>query len=334
VSGDAFGAVEAVSPLDEESQMTYERIALLMPGQGSQFVGMGRSLAEAHEHVNGLYEEANNLLDVDLRRICWEGPEEELTRTENAQPAILLHSYAVWTSLPEDVRLRSVVAAGHSLGEFTAYLTSGALSFADALRLVRRRGELMGGAGDRRPGTMAAVIGLEPEEVTALCSGVPTGAVVPANYNAPGQIVISGDVAAVREACQRALAAGARRAIELNVSGAFHSPLMEDARDGLAAALGSVEIRSPAFPVVANASADRVTNGDTARDLLVSQLTSPVRWVECVEVMRKSDPDVWLEVGPGRVLGGLMKRIDREQVVRFIGDPGDIESFLEETGHA
>jgi [acyl-carrier-protein] S-malonyltransferase len=220
--------------------MGYPRIALLMPGQGSQFVGMGRSLAECHARAREVYEEADDLLGMDLARICWDGPADELTRTENAQPAILLHSHAVWECLPREVRERAVVAAGHSLGEFTAYLAAGSLEFADALRLVRRRGELMGLAGSQRPGTMAAVIGLDAAKVARVCAGVTSGSVVPANLNAPGQIVISGDVPAVEEACAGVLAAGAKRAVPLNVSGAFHSPLMEEARDGLQDALGDV----------------------------------------------------------------------------------------------
>jgi [acyl-carrier-protein] S-malonyltransferase len=314
--------------------MKYESVALLMPGQGSQFVGMGKALSEAHESARLLYEQAGDLLGADLRRICWSGPEDELTRTENAQPAILLHSYAVWSCLPEEIRSRAVIAAGHSLGEFTAYLAAGTLSFPDALRLVRRRGELMSGSGSERPGTMAAVIGLEPDVVTRVCAGVASGTVVPANFNAPGQIVISGDVEAVREACESVVEAGARKAIGLNVSGAFHSPLMQTSRDGLEAALETVELEDPRFPVVSNASAAAVVDGDTARDLLVAQLTSPVRWVECVETMRVRAPDVWVELGPGKVLSGLMKRIDREQVVRAVGDPHELSTFIEEISDA
>jgi [acyl-carrier-protein] S-malonyltransferase len=299
-------------------------MALLLPGQGSQFVGMGKDLAESRPEAAEVFESANDILGVDLVRVCWEGPEEELTRTENAQPAILLHSYAAWVCLPAEIREAGLVAAGHSLGEFSAYLIAGAIGFEDALRLVRRRGELMSRAGTIRPGTMAAIIGLDAEAVAAVCQSVETGIVVPANYNAPGQIVISGDMEAVERACELASDAGARRAVPLNVSGAFHSPLMMDAREGLALALEGVRISDPVFPVVANAAAEPVTRAARARELLVEQLTSPVRWVECVEAMHGMGPSAWLEIGPGRVL----RRIDRAAAVRTVGTAAEIEEAL------
>lgn len=305
--------------------MSLNKIAFLLPGQGSQYVGMGQDLATCYASAAALYEEANDILGYDLRSICWEGSEEELTCTQNAQPAILLHSYAVWRCLPESVRSRATVAAGHSLGEFSAYLAAGTLRFDDALRLVRRRGELMGRAGSARAGTMAAIIGLGAEAVLRVCADESSGTVVPANYNAPGQIVISGDVAAVDAARERALEAGAKRAIPLNVSGAFHSPLMAQAREGLADALADVDLRAPGFPVVANASASLVTEATDARELLIEQLTSPVRWVECVQTMRAENPALWLEIGPGKVLSGLMRRIDRDQLTRAIGGPEDLD---------
>lgn len=306
-------------------------IALMMPGQGSQFVGMGRELAAAEVTVRELYERADDILRAPLSRISWEGSDEELTRTENAQPAILLHAFATWTVLPEDVRAAVVVGAGHSLGEFTAFLAAGALGFVDALRLVRRRGELMARSGDERPGTMAAILGMEPGPLRALCEACSTGGevVVPANYNAPGQIVISGDVAAVGRACEAAPGAGARKAIPLNVSGAFHSPLMEAAREGLAEALAGAPIGDPAFPVISNASAAPVTSAAAAREGLVRQLTSPVRWVESVTAMRAREPVVWLELGPGKVLGGLLRRIDRDQEALAAGEPAEVERMLE-----
>lgn len=313
--------------------MACSRLAFLLPGQGSQFVGMGRALAEAYPAVLDLYSRADEVLGTDLSRICWEGPEDELTQTQNAQPSILLHSYAVWLCLPERVRARATVAAGHSLGEFTAYLVSGSLAFEAALRLVRRRGDLMAHAGTERPGTMAAIIGLDPESLARVCADT-EGTVLPANFNAPGQVVISGDIPAVEAARQAALEAGAKRAVPLNVSGAFHSPLMEYAREGLAAAVEEVGPRDPIFPVVANASASPVTQGSEAGELLVAQLTSPVRWVECVETMRESGPDLWVEIGPGKVLSGLMRRIDRDQAVRSVSGPEDLEAFVEEIDDA
>jgi len=308
-----------------------KRLAVMMPGQGSQFVGMGRDLAVADARAMELFKRADSVLDVPLSRICWEGPVEELTRTENAQPAILLHSFIAWSLLPGEVRAAVGVGAGHSLGEFTAYVAAGSLSLDDALRLVRRRGELMARSGDERAGTMAAVIGLDPEAVQAACASVSVDGcvVVPANYNAPGQIVISGDVPAVESAMTAAAGLGARKVIPLNVSGAFHSPLMESARSGLAEAIADVRLADPSFPVVANASAMEVSTASEARARLVEQLTSPVRWVESVETIAASHPDLWIEVGPGRVLSGLLKRIDRGQISAAAGSPMELEKMVE-----
>lgn len=290
---------------------------VLLPGQGSQEVGMGRELAGAFPEARAVFRRAEEVLGFPLSELCAEGPEEELTRTENAQPAILVHSYAVWTVLPAGVRESTVAAAGHSLGEFTAYLVAGALEFEDALRLVRRRGELMARS---REGTMAAVLGLDDETVEALCEEQ-EGVVVAANFNAPGQVVLSGTVEAVGRAGERASEAGAKRVIPLDVSGAFHSPLMEVAREGLAEALEAVDLRDPVFPVVANATGEAVTDGERARELLVRQLTSPVRWASCVERLAGFGAGRWLELGPGRVLRGLARRIDRSLPVRSIGGP-------------
>ena len=302
---------------------------VLLPGQGAQVVGMGAELANAHPEAARVFDRADEILDLPLSRLCAEGPVEELTRTENAQPAILTHSYAVWSSLPEDVREDVVAAAGHSLGEFTAYLVSGALSFPVALRLVRRRGELM---AESEEGTMAAVLGLEEEVVEALCGEV-EGVVVAANFNAPGQVVISGEVEAVRRASERASEAGARRVVGLDVSGAFHSPLMEVAREGLAEALEAVELDAPSFPVVANATAEAVVDAERARELLVRQLTSPVRWSACVARLRSYEPGRWLELGPGNVLRGLARRIDRTLDVRAIGGPEGLAELRTEVSH-
>lgn len=288
---------------------------------------MGRDLADTFPAAAELFERAEDVLSVPLRRLCWEGPEEELTRTENAQPALLVHGYAVWRLLPEPIRGSTSVGAGHSLGEFTAYLAAGALVFDDALRLVRRRGELMARA---REGTMAALLGLDDDEVRAVCEST-EGTVVPANYNAPGQVVVSGETEAVEAAADRARDAGARRVIMLDVSGAFHSPLMEVARVGLAEALRDVEIRAPRFPVIANASAEPVRDPAAARQLLVDQLTSPVRWVAGIERIRARGPDRVLELGPGRVLAGLMRRIDRSLEVRSVATAEDVETIRRES---
>ena len=303
-------------------------VALLLPGQGSQFVGMGEDLAGAFGGVRELYEEADDILERRLSRLCWDGPVEGLTATENAQPAILLHSYAVWTLVREALADSVVVGAGHSLGEFSAHLLAGTFAFADALRLVQRRGVLMARSGADRPGTMAAILGLSPTQIEELCESVPTGVVVPANLNAPGQVVISGDVEAVASAGELASEAGARRVVPLNVSGAFHSPLMEVAADGLKDALAGTEASDPRFSVIANATAAAVTDAEEARATLQAQLTSPVRWVESMECMREEDPVRWLELGPGNVLTGLLRRIDRSLSATSVGDAKAVDALL------
>ncbi|HEX7117211.1 MAG TPA: ACP S-malonyltransferase [Longimicrobiales bacterium] len=305
-------------------------VALLFPGQGSQFVGMGRDLAERFPEARAVFEEADDALGAPLSRIMWEGPETELTATHNAQPAILTHSIAVQrvvASRLEDVRF----AAGHSLGEFSAYVAAGALRFGDAVRTVRRRGELMFRSGEERPGTMAAVIGLDDDAVERVCREASSAdeVCVPANYNSPGQIVISGDIAAVGRAIELAKAAGARRALPLNVSGAFHSPLMAVAEAGLAEQLGTVAMERPAFPVVSNVTAEPVVEVEAARDLLVRQLTSPVRWTACVRTMLDAGVERFLELGPGSVLSGLLKRIERGAAATTLGTAEEVEAFLE-----
>jgi [acyl-carrier-protein] S-malonyltransferase len=308
------------------------RIGLLFPGQGSQFVGMGRDLAERFPEARATFEEADEALGTSLSRLCWEGPESELTLTINAQPAILVHSVAVWR-IVERHAPAVTLAAGHSLGEFSAYVAAGSLSFADAVRTVRRRGELMYRSGSERPGTMAAVLGLDDAVVDAVCSDASSrgeGVVIAANFNAPGQVVISGDVAAVRWAEAALKEAGAKRVLPLNVSGAFHSPLMEVAEAGLREQLDGVELRDPRFPVVSNVTAQPVSSAIDARSLLLEQLTSPVRWVASVEAMRAAGVEVFWELGPGNVLTGLLRRIDRAATGRALGTPGEIDDLLAE----
>ena len=304
--------------------------AILLPGQGSQFVGMGLDLAETDGAIRDLYLQADDLLETKLSRLCWEGPEEELRATENAQPAILLHSYAVWRLIGDSCP--ATVLSGHSLGEFTAHLLAGTFDFETALGIVRSRGCLMARAGRKRPGTMQAVMGIDSEEVKDLCAEVTASlggpVVVAANLNAHNQTAISGDVEAVEAAGQRAGALGAR-VVPLKVSGAFHSPLMEETRDRFAGVLAGANIADPEVPVVANATADPVWDAATAKDTLVRQLTSPVRWTEVLDRMSSGwRPEAWLELGPGKVLAGLARRWDRGVRVRSIGDADAIDRFL------
>lgn len=301
-------------------------IAFQMPGQGSQAVGMGRSLADTFPEARETFEEADDVLGFGLSELCWSGPDEELTATQNAQPALLTHSIAAARVLAAR-GVEPEIAAGHSLGEFSAHVVAGSLSFADALALVRVRGEAMADAGTARPGTMAAVLGLEPAAVEELCVQVREGdeELAPANFNAPGQVVISGSLPAVRRAIEAAKDHGARRAIELQVSGAFHSPLMALAAERLKAALDEVRIEPARIPVVANVDARPVTEPDAIADRLLRQLTAPVRWVECVLELRKSGARVFYEPGPGGVLTGLLKRIDRDLEGIAVGEPEHVQ---------
>ena len=285
-------------------------IAFLFPGQGSQAPGMGADLYDADPTARALFDEADAVLGFALTEVMFGDDADALKPTEITQPALYVHSLAANAALAA----RGVtpgVAAGHSLGEWSALAATGALSFADGLRAVRRRGELMAQAGTVRPGAMAAVLGLDADALDAVCVAATAdgdGEVVPANYNDPGQIVISGDAPAVERASARASEAGARRVVPLPVSGAFHSPLMAFARDGLADTLAALSIRSPRCPVVLNVTAAPTTDPETIREKLLEQLTSPVRWAQSVAWMARSGVTRYVEVGTGKVLSGLVKR--------------------------
>jgi [acyl-carrier-protein] S-malonyltransferase len=305
-------------------------IVLMFPGQGSQRVGMGKDLAERFPAARDTFAAIDEALGVSLSRTMWQGPEDELTLTHNAQPAILAHSAAVLAIIRDrlgDVR----AAAGHSLGEFSAYVAAGTLSAADAARLVRRRGELMYRAGQRRPGSMAAVLGLATAEVEAACNEASRegGIAVAANLNAPDQTVISGDPASVQRAGEHCKARGAKRVLPLKVSGAFHSPLMVPAVDGLHDALSGATFADPAFPIIANASGEPVRTGTDAKRLLLDQLTAPLRWVGCMRCADMLAPAAtFVEVGPGAVLSGLLKRILPNGVSLTLGTADEVEHFI------
>lgn len=296
----------------------------LFPGQGSQFVGMGAGLAQAFPIARRTFEEASEALGFDLAGMCFEGPQEQLVKTKNTQPAILTHSVAAFRVLGER-GITPRAAAGHSLGEYSAYVAAGSLSLVDAVRLVRRRGELMFEAGLERPGAMAAVLGLEGAVVAALCAEVAEGTVCAANLNSPGQVVISGDPRAVEAAMARSREAGAKRTVPLNVSGAFHSPLMAKAADGLRAALAQVAVLPARIPVVANASAAAVAEPQAVRESLARQLLSPVRWEDSMRALLRDPGPPFLEVGPGKVLKGILRAIDHEARCETAGEPAEIE---------
>ncbi len=310
-------------------------VALLCPGQGAQKVGMGRDLAEAFPAARDTFAAIDEALGVSLSRVMWEGPDELLTRTDHTQPAILAHSAAVWAVVSEKLAGKVAAAAGHSLGEYSAYVAADLLTPDDAALLVRRRGELMNDAGQARPGGMAAVLGLATERVTELCTAASTArsVVVAANLNAPDQTVISGDPDALTRAGESLKAAGAKRVIPLKVSGAFHSPLMAPALEGLTAALTAAPAREPAFPVVANATAQPVRDVATAKVQLAAQLISPVRWVECTrrlhEIASAAGTPTFIEIGPGTVLTGLAKRIVPGVACVNLGTAADVRAFLE-----
>ncbi len=294
---------------------------------------MAKDLAATFPEARAALAAVDDALGFGLSAVMWEGPEELLTRTDHAQPAILAHSSAVWAVVGPTLAGRAKGAAGHSLGEYSAYAAAGALSWAEAARLVRRRGELMRDAGTARPGTMAAVMGLDADRVADACREASSAdaVVVAANLNAPDQTVISGDPRAVERAGELARSAGAKRVVALKVSGAFHSPLMAPAAERFGPALQAARLGAPAFPVVANASAEPVRDPDTARRLLAAQLTSPVRWVESVRGLAAlGGAGVELiEIGPGSVLSGLAKRIVSGARTQCLGTAAEVAAFLE-----
>ncbi len=285
--------------------------SFLFPGQGSQKVGMGKDFYEAFEAVKTRLDAANDILGRDLKRCIFEGPEEELKATQNTQPALFTVEAAICDVLAEK-GISPVYTLGHSLGEYSALYAAGIYSFEDGLQIVAKRGALMAEAGVASQGTMAAVIGLSKEAIAEVLSGISEGVVVPANENSPEQIVISGDIAAVETACEKLTAAGAKRAVRLPVSGAFHSPLMQPAADAFGPFLDSFTFNTPRCPVIANVTAGPERDPDVIKGLLVKQLLSPVRWVDSISYLKESGIRSCIEVGPGNVLKGLMRKCDRD----------------------
>jgi [acyl-carrier-protein] S-malonyltransferase len=307
-------------------------IVLLFPGQGSQKPGMGKDLADAFPVARGVFGEVDAALGADLSRVCFEGPADELTATKNAQPALFAHGAAVWAVVGEAVRPHVRAAAGHSLGEFTAYHAADSVGLAGGARLVRVRGELMFDTGTTRPGTMAAILGSTSTPVDQICeqASAEAGLVVPANFNTDEQVVISGEVRGVERAMELAKEAGAKRALRLPVSGAFHSPLMEPAVVGLTNAIATSAFTDPRFPVYSNVTASPVTTSVEAKDLLVKQLTSPVRWsTEMRNIAARFPEALYVEMGPGSVLTGLMGRLVKGARTFACGTAAEVEKLLQ-----
>jgi [acyl-carrier-protein] S-malonyltransferase len=282
--------------------------AYIFPGQGAQFTGMGLDLYENSPIAQDLFEKANEILGFSITDVMFEGTAEELKQTKVTQPAIFLHSVILAKVLGDSFQPEMV--AGHSLGELSALVANGVLSFEDGLKLVSQRALAMQKACEITPSTMAAVLGLEDNVVEEVCEAV-DGVVVAANYNCPGQLVISGDVPAVEKACEILTEKGARRALLLPVGGAFHSPMMEPAREELAAAIEATTFNEPTCPVYQNVPAKAVTNPEEIKENLIAQLTAPVKWTQCVQAMIADGGSEFVEVGPGKVLQGLMRKIDR-----------------------
>nr|WP_315030589.1 ACP S-malonyltransferase [uncultured Porphyromonas sp.] len=286
------------------------KTAYVFPGQGAQFVGMGKELYSSHPVAKELFDKANEILGFRITDIMFDGTDEELKQTKVTQPAVFLHSVIRAVCLGEEFQPDMV--AGHSLGEFSALVASGALSFEDGLRLVSKRALAMQAACEANPGTMAAVLGLPDEKVEEVVKSIEGAVVVAANFNCPGQLVISGSIEGVDKACELLKEAGAKRALRLNVGGAFHSPLMESARVELEAAIEATEFHAPRCPIYQNVTAAPTTDIDTIRRNLIAQLTAPVRWTESVKAMVADGASRFVEVGPGAVLQGLVKKIASE----------------------
>jgi [acyl-carrier-protein] S-malonyltransferase len=296
-------------PVFSNSKSKMMKHAYIFPGQGAQFSGMGKGLYESSLKANELFEQANEILGFRISEIMFAGTDEQLKQTNVTQPAVFLHSVIAFLTQPE---LKPDMTAGHSLGEFSALVAAGALSFEDGLRLVAQRAAAMQKACEQNPSTMAAILGLEDAKVEEVCASFADEVVVPANYNCPGQLVISGSIAGIEKACEAMKAAGAKRALVLQVGGAFHSPLMEPARMELKAAIEQTNFSTPRCPIYQNVDAGPYTDPVQIKENLINQLTAPVRWTQSVQNMVADGATQFTECGPGNVLQGLVRKIHRE----------------------
>ncbi|WP_227766720.1 ACP S-malonyltransferase [Zhaonella formicivorans] len=304
------------------------KIAFIFPGQGSQYVGMGKDFAEHHPAAAAVFAQAEQQLGFSLAKLCFEGPEDVLKQTSNTQPALLTTSIACYEVLKGE-GIQPDYLAGHSLGEYSALVAAGSISFPDAVSLVQKRGQLMEEAYPSGQGGMAAVLGLSALQVEKVCKAATSyGLVQPANYNCPGQVVIAGENAALKQAVILAKEAGAKRVVELAVSGPFHSKLMEKAGDKLAAILSEIEVRDPFLPVIANVNAEPLRTGQEVRNSLVKQLSNPVRWEETVQKLYDLGVRIFVEVGPEKVLSGLVKKIVKDVLIANVQDRESLQKTL------
>lgn len=304
-------------------------ISFIFPGQGSQGIGMGKALYNAYGEARAVFAEASDAVGFDLAKLCFEGPEEELNRTENTQPAILTASLAV-NAVLGTMHIKPGTVAGHSLGELTAVAAAGGLTVGQAAALAKKRGRLMQDAVPQGRGLMAAVLGLEPEKVREACAQASSvGVVAPANYNSPGQVVIAGEKAAVEKAAEVCTAMGAKKVIPLAVSVPSHCPLMAPAAEGLKEALDAVSLKDLEVPLACNAEGRFVNRAQDVKEALIKQLTSPLLWEDCVKAMVAEGARVVVEVGPGKVLSGLVKRITKEVEIRSVEDETSLNTTLD-----